>query len=233
MWRKRENRRQISRAFLERRDVYLKRKYDRFHTRLVSGQLPCQDSFPVTYEGALTLDEFTVEFSNSGFAHFIDAAACNPDKHYLDIGCGVRDVVFDNCLYLEVYPSMTADVIVPPTCRYPLRDQSFDGISCAAVLEHVTKPWEVVAEIHRLLKPGGRCYIDWPFLQPVHGFPSHFYNANRYGRKISSRSSGFEIIENIHRATRNSGLRDCLDNGKICLWDQGCGDTRRVSQYDC
>ena len=108
----------------------------------------------------------------------------NPDKVYLDLGCGLRDEVYDNCLYLEVYPSLTADVIVEPDCSYPLRSESFDGIGCFAVLEHVTKPWRVVAEIHRMLKRGGKAYIIWPFLQLVHGYPSHYYNATRNGLRL-------------------------------------------------
>jgi SAM-dependent methyltransferase len=100
--------------------------------------------------------------------------------------------VFDNCLYVEVYPSLTADVIVAPDCRYPFASDMFDGIGCFAVLEHVTKPWQVAAEIRRMLKPGGKCYICWPFLQPVHGYPSHYYNATRQGLELMF-SDGFEL----------------------------------------
>ena len=68
-----------------------------------------------------------------------------------------------------------------PACRYPIASGSLDGISCLAVLEHVEKPWVVAQEMRRMLKPGGLVFIDWPFLQPVHGYPSHFYNATRTG----------------------------------------------------
>jgi hypothetical protein len=45
-----------------------------------------------------------------------------------------------------------------------------------------------------MLKPGGKVFIDWPFLQPVHGFPSHYFNATREGLK-SLFAEGFDIQE--------------------------------------
>ena len=44
-----------------------------------------------------------------------------------------------------------------------------------------------------MLKPGGLLFVDWPFLQPVHGYPSHFYNATREGLGNLFRD-GFESI---------------------------------------
>jgi hypothetical protein len=60
-------------------------------------------------------------------------------------------------------------------------------------LEHTRKPWLVVQEIQRMLKRGGKAFIDWPFLQPVHGFPSHFFNATREGLRSLFEDNGFEI----------------------------------------
>jgi SAM-dependent methyltransferase len=37
-----------------------------------------------------------------------------------------------------------------------------------AVLEHALDPPVVVAEIYRVLKPGGLVYADTPFMQRVH-----------------------------------------------------------------
>ena len=49
------------------------------------------------------------------------------------------------------------------------------------MLEHVTIPWKLAEEFARVLKPAGKLFVNWPFLQPVHGFPSHYYNATREG----------------------------------------------------
>jgi SAM-dependent methyltransferase len=180
----RERRKQVTRAFFVGKDRFQKDKFGRF-SGLLRGDfsfLGEQNGFPINFSAnPLTIGDYPRDSSNEYFGPFVAALNANPQCTFLDIGCGLREEVFDNCLYLDVYPSPTADVVVPTDCLYPLASSSFDGISCCAVLEHVTKPWVVVDEIHRLLKPGGRCYIDWPFLQPVHGYPSHFYNATREG----------------------------------------------------
>lgn len=182
----REGRRQVTRQFLEDRCEYERKKFSRFRDLLDAGyhHAAKQNHFPVIFSpDHFTIEDYPRDSANGYFGPFATALQTSSEGYFLDIGCGLRDAVYENCLYLDVYPSLTTDVVVAPDCLYPLARDSFDGISCCAVLEHVTKPWIVVDEIQRLLRPGGRCYIDWPFLQPVHGYPSHFYNATREGLK--------------------------------------------------
>jgi SAM-dependent methyltransferase len=114
---------------------------------------------------------------------------------------------FPNCLYLEVYRSKSADIVIEPACRYPIASESLDGIGCFAVLEHVQRPWEAARDFYRMLKPGGRVYIDWPFLQPVHGYPSHYYNATREGLRAMF-DGGFEVehLETLNNQTPDHTL---------------------------
>lgn len=166
------------------------RKLARFRHLLDAGKgaggdfrhLEAADAFPLGYGGAAhAIDEYDAESANPGFADFVAEVAAHPDRLYADIGCGRRDRTYDNCLYVEVYRSPSADLMMAPACRYPIADASLDGIGCFAVLEHVTEPWLAAAEFRRMLKPGGLVFIDYPFLVPVHGYPSHYYNATREG----------------------------------------------------
>ncbi|PZU56601.1 MAG: class I SAM-dependent methyltransferase [Sphingobium sp.] len=50
----------------------------------------------------------------------------------------------------------------------PLADASVDAVWIQAVLEHVANPIDVVAEIRRVLRPGGLVFADTPFMWPVH-----------------------------------------------------------------
>jgi len=50
----------------------------------------------------------------------------------------------------------------------PFRDASFDAVVAQAVFEHVLDPYRCVAEIHRVLRPGGYVYSETPFMQQVH-----------------------------------------------------------------
>ena len=153
------------------------------------------DSFPVSY-GAFSheLGDYDAESANPGLGDFVETVRANPDKLYLDVGCGRRSRTFDNCLYLEVYPSVSADLIIEPACRYPIADKSLDGIGCFAVMEHMTEPWIAAKEFARMLKPGGMVFIDYPFLVPVHGYPSHYYNATREGL-VRLFEDGFEQVK--------------------------------------
>jgi SAM-dependent methyltransferase/uncharacterized protein YbaR (Trm112 family) len=67
----------------------------------------------------------------------------------------------------DIYP--TADTtFVADGHRIPLDDDSVAAVWIQAVLEHVYRPEVVVAEIARVLGPGGLVYAETPFLQPVH-----------------------------------------------------------------
>jgi SAM-dependent methyltransferase len=177
---RKEGRRQINRDLIEADSPYRRAKFERFRGVLnIDAEVA---RFPAR-SGTRHLDasEYKIESCNIGFGPFVNAVDNNPSKLFVDIGCGLRPFVQDNCLYVEVYPSITADLIVEPTCRYPIKSNSMDGVGCFAVLEHTRQPWVVAEEIYRILKPGGAVYIDWPFLQPVHGYPSHYFNATRNG----------------------------------------------------
>ncbi len=65
----------------------------------------------------------------------------------------------------------------------PFADQSVDAVIVQAVLEHVVDPNRCVAEIHRVLKPGGLVYSDTPFMQQVHGRQFDFTRFTRLGHR--------------------------------------------------
>jgi SAM-dependent methyltransferase len=67
---------------------------------------------------------------------------------------------------IDIYASENVDVIADGH-RLPFVDGAFDGVWVQAVLQHVLVPEEVVAEIHRVLKPDGLVYAETSFMQSV------------------------------------------------------------------
>ena len=49
-----------------------------------------------------------------------------------------------------------------------------DIVICQAVLEHVTHPQDVIDEMYRILKSGGRLYIYVPFIHGYHAKPGKY-----------------------------------------------------------
>jgi uncharacterized protein YbaR (Trm112 family) len=64
--------------------------------------------------------------------------------------------------------------VVGNATRLPFRDGSVDAVWSNAVLEHVAGAPEAVAEMIRVVEPGGTVINLVPFMQPVHAYPLDF-----------------------------------------------------------
>jgi SAM-dependent methyltransferase len=104
----------------------------------------------------------------------------------LRAAAGVRTIAFD--VYRSEETSFIADAHA-----IPFADSSVDAVWIQAVLEHVIDPHTVVAEIWRVLKPGGLIYAETPFMQQVHMGPADFMRFTESGHRWLMR--GFERID--------------------------------------
>jgi SAM-dependent methyltransferase len=60
-------------------------------------------------------------------------------------------------------------------------DGSFDIAVCNAVLEHVESPVLAIGELFRVLRPGGRIWVEVPFNQPYHPAPVDLWRTSPAG----------------------------------------------------
>ncbi|MDO8750289.1 MAG: class I SAM-dependent methyltransferase [Dehalococcoidia bacterium] len=99
-----------------------------------------------------------------------------PTDRVLEVGCGAGNIIegidarivgVDLSSHLlskakKRLPSGTVELVRADGEAVPFQDHSFDRVICSEVLEHVLHPENVIAEIARLLKPGGTAVITIP-----------------------------------------------------------------------
>jgi len=100
--------------------------------------------------------------------------ACAPGL-VLDAGSGLKPGGRENVVNFEIVAYPSTDVLGVAE-SLPFATASFDGALSLAVLEHVRDPFRAMAELGRVVRPGGRVYVAVPFLQPYHGYPHHYFN---------------------------------------------------------
>lgn len=104
------------------------------------------------------------------------------DEFTLDIGCANSpySCYFPNRVGFDAVPGQGVDV-VGDAHRLPFESDKFDRILCTEVLEHLHSPHLAIAEMHRVLKPGGLLILSTRFIFPIHESPNDFYRYTKYG----------------------------------------------------
>lgn len=73
----------------------------------------------------------------------------------------------------------------------PIRNAAIDFVFCASLIEHVPQPDQLLAEVHRVLKPGGYCYLSFPpYYSPLGGHefaPFHYLGEQWAMRLVGAR----------------------------------------------
>lgn len=77
--------------------------------------------------------------------------------------------------------------------RLPVADACVDTVLSLEVLEHLPHPERCVAEMARVLKPGGRLLLTVPFLQPLHQLPFDFRRYTPRGLTELLEDNGLEL----------------------------------------
>jgi SAM-dependent methyltransferase len=65
--------------------------------------------------------------------------------------------------------------------RLPIGDGTYDLVLATELLEHCHTPAAVVAEVHRVLRPGGRFVCSVPFIYVIHGDPHDYWRFTAHG----------------------------------------------------
>lgn len=119
----------------------------------------------------------------------------------LDLGSGVGGyseefarcgacVISVDLVQPQLTPGLPINQIVGNALALPLCTEGFDFVFCASLIEHVAQPAQLLAEIERVLKPGGVCYLSFPpYYSPRggHEFAPFHYLGERVALRLVQR----------------------------------------------
>jgi SAM-dependent methyltransferase len=71
--------------------------------------------------------------------------------------------------------------VVGDAMALPFRPASIDLLLCVSVLEYIARPQAFIAEVERVLKPGGYLYLSAPFVFPHHPPPADLHRFSADG----------------------------------------------------
>jgi len=127
-----------------------------------------------------------------------------PGARMLDVGCGTGWLAehFDDYTGIDGSPDAVAaaaakgrEIVLGDVAEpLPFPDADFDGVVLKDLLEHVADPVALVAEVHRVLRPGGRVFASSPDAQRwVWDDYTHRRPFTRRSFRLLFRDGGFEV----------------------------------------
>lgn len=114
-----------------------------------------------------------------------------------DDGNGTLRDVFGNLTGFDIRPGEGVDVLVSDPDVIPAPDASFDCVVSANTLEHTRRPWRVVSEMARILKPGGFVFllVPMPNAHRYHAEPIDCWRCYTEGMRGLFQEAGLETLE--------------------------------------
>ena len=136
------------------------------------------------------------------YAEVAQAAGALPaGSRVLDAGAGDAPYrpLFAHCRYVtqdwpqSVHAGSVAADIVADLHSLPPGVGEFDFVLCTEVLEHVAEPDRVLAELARVIRPGGGLLLTVPFVGALHEEPHDYWRPTSHA---------------LHRLLADAGFRD-------------------------
>jgi len=140
----------------------------------------------------------------SHLARAIRELAPKLEGRLLDFGCGLKPYrsLFQVDEYIGVdfhgegltYSQDAVDVFYDGK-SLPFPDASFDSIFTSEVFEHIFNLTEILGELNRVLKVGGKVLITCPFVFPEHEVPSDYARYTSFAMRAMMEEEGFRVLE--------------------------------------
>jgi SAM-dependent methyltransferase len=152
------------------------------------------DRFPIWYWNRFVLTQLRLKVDT-----LLSDAGVGAGSKVLEIGCGnrayerlVKARQADYC-GADFPDNKHADLVLSPQGTLAVPDGSFDAILSIQVLEHVLEPAAHLAEVQRLLKPGGVLILSTHGMWEYHPAPLDYWRWTSEGLKKVLRDNHFQI----------------------------------------
>ena len=86
------------------------------------------------------------------------------------------------------------DIVYYDGVTIPFAEASFDHVLCSEVLEHVPAAEPFLAELHRVLRPGGSLVLTIPWSARTHHLPHDYRRLTRNGLTLLVEAAGFSLL---------------------------------------
>jgi SAM-dependent methyltransferase len=157
----------------------------------------------------------------------LGAVAPRLSGRLLDVGCGTKPYEHLFRPYVREYigiehastfaataaaagargPDLTYD-----GTRLPFPDGSFDVVLNIQVLEHTPDPAPLMAEMCRVLRPGGSLVVCVPFSFRLHEEPHDYWRYSPYGLTVLAERGGARVVEIVPHGSLWSVLAHKLNS---------------------
>jgi SAM-dependent methyltransferase len=156
-------------------------------------------------------------------SYYANAIRTHAQGRLLDMGCGYvplydtyRDLVSENiCIDWENIPHVSPylDQVVDLTRALPFESASFDTALLTDVFEHIPEPMNLMCEIARILRPGGKLILGVPFLYWLHEVPHDYYRYTEFALRRFCQLSGLHVVELVPYGGLPEVLLDLVSKG--------------------
>ncbi len=96
---------------------------------------------------------------------------------------------------VNIDPQIDPTHLVVPGQPLPFDDGSFDAVICLNTLEHIYDAPAVLADLYRVVRPGGAVHVTVPFMFRIHGHPDDYFRATPSWWQETFRRTGFARME--------------------------------------
>lgn len=147
---------------------------------------------------AFNSSRYRLQQANAAFAALVPNGAL-----VLDAGSGdapykslFQHAQYESADFERVNKTYAPSTYVCDLKSIPVEDCHFDFIIFNQVMEHLSEPQLVLAELYRVLKIGGKIIYTGPLFYEEHEQPYDFYRYTQFGLRHLFNSAGF-VIERL------------------------------------